>query len=207
MRKIGLWMGMLLFLATGSAAAAPVILVFGDSLAAAYGIPRQSGWVELLRQRLAREKWHYNVVNASQSGETTAGGRSRIAQALAVQRPAIVILELGANDGLRGLPLETSRANLAAMLQACRDAQARVLLVGMRIPPNYGPRYTRQFEENYHELARQFRVPLLPFLLEGIAENRDMFQHDGLHPTAAAQEAVLENVWRELKPLLDGRAK
>ncbi len=207
MRKIGLWMGMLLFLAAGSAAAAPVILVFGDSLAAAYGIPNQSGWVELLQQRLAREKWHYSVVNASQSGETTAGGRTRINQTLAAQRPAIVILELGANDGLRGLPLEASRANLAAMLQACRDAQARVLLVGMRIPPNYGPRYTRQFEENYRELARQFRVPLLPFLLEGIAENREMFQPDGLHPTAAAQQAVLENVWRELKPLLDGKTK
>lgn len=207
MRKIGLWMGLLLFLAAGNAAAAPVILVFGDSLAAAYGIPSQSGWVELLRQRLAREQLHYSVVNASQSGETTAGGRARIAQALTAQRPAIVILELGANDGLRGLPLEASRANLAAMLQACRDAQARVLLVGMRIPPNYGPRYTRRFEENYRELSRQFRAPLLPFLLEGIAENREMFQPDGLHPTAAAQQAVLENVWRELKPLLAGKAK
>jgi acyl-CoA thioesterase-1 len=198
---------LMLSCAPSGAAAAPVILVFGDSLAAAYGIPNQSGWVELLRQRLVRENLHYSVVNASQSGETTAGGRTRIAQTLAAQRPAIVILELGANDGLRGLPLEASRANLAAMLQACRDAQARVLLVGMRIPPNYGSRYTRQFEENYRELARQFRVPLLPFLLEGIAENRDMFQPDGLHPTAAAQPAVLENVWRELKPLLDGKAK
>ncbi len=190
-------------LISSGAGAAPVILVFGDSLAAGYGIPRQAGWVELLRQRLEREQRHYSVVNASISGETTAGGRTRLAASLARHRPAVVILELGANDGLRGLPLEASRANLAAMLQACRASQARTLLVGMKMPPNYGPAYTRQFEEIYRTVARQYRAALVPFLLAGIAEKRELFQADGLHPTADAQPALLENVWRELQPLLD----
>ena len=193
-------LGLLLF--SGAAAAAPVVLVFGDSLAAGYGIPQKSGWVELLRQRLEREQMHYSVVNASISGETTAGGRTRLAAALAQHRPAVVILELGANDGLRGLSPQASRTNLAAMLQACRDRQAKVLLVGMKMPPNYGPAYTRQFEENYRALARQYRTALVPFLFAGIAEKREMFQADGLHPTAEAQTILLENVWKELQPLL-----
>jgi acyl-CoA thioesterase I len=187
---------------TAAAAAAPVILVFGDSLAAGYGLPQQAGWVTLLQQRLDKEQRHYSVVNASISGETTAGGHARIAAALTEHRPTIVILELGANDGLRGLPLQTSRANLAAILQACRDRQARVLLVGMKMPPNYGPAYTRQFEDIYRELARQPQTRLVPFLLEGIADKREMFQADGLHPTAAAQPVILENLWKELKPML-----
>ncbi len=187
---------------TAAACAAPVILVFGDSLAAGYGLPQQAGWVTLLQQRLDKEQRHYSVVNASISGETTAGGRTRIAAALTEHRPAIVILELGANDGLRGLPLQASHANLAAIQQACRDHQARVLLVGMKMPPNYGPAYTRQFEEIYRELARQPQTRLVPFLLEGIADKREMFQADGLHPTAAAQPVILDNLWKELKPML-----
>lgn len=183
-------------------AGAPAILVFGDSLAAGYGIAQSTGWVALLQQRLDKERRHYSVVNASISGETTAGGRSRIAAALAQHRPAVVILELGANDALRGLPLDASRANLAAIMQASREQGAKVLLVGMKMPPNYGPAYTRQFEELYAELARQYRTALVPFLLEGIADKRELFQSDGLHPVAEAQPAILENIWKGLGPLL-----
>lgn len=202
MIKILLFLGLLGI--TTAASGAPTLLVFGDSLAAGYGLPQQSGWVTLLQQRLDKEQRHYSVVNASISGETTAGGRARIAAALAEHRPAIVIVELGANDGLRGLPLDASRANLAAILQACRDRQAPVLLVGMKMPPNYGPVYTRQFEALYGELAKQYRTRLVPFLLEGVVEKRELFQSDGLHPTAAAQQQLLENIWRELRPMLAG---
>jgi acyl-CoA thioesterase-1 len=199
--RLFLLLGCLIFSAAVNAA--PVILVFGDSLSAAYGIPQQAGWVSLLPQRLEQERFHYSVVNASISGETTSGGRERIGKALAQHRPAIVILELGANDGLRGLSPEAARANLAAMLQACRKQKARILLIGMKMPPNYGAVYTRQFEETYRELARQFGTGLVPFLFEGFGEKREWFQADGLHPTVAAQPAVLENVWQELKPLLN----
>jgi len=198
--RLFLLLGCLLFPAAASAAA--VILVFGDSLSAAYGIPQQAGWVSLLQQRLEQEKIHYSVVNASISGETTSGGLARLAPALQQHRPAIVILELGANDALRGLDPQAANANLAAMLKTCRERKVNVLLVGMRLPPNYGAPYTRQFEDSYRQLASQFGVRLLPFLLEGFGANRERFQADGLHPTAEAQAAVLENVWRELKPLL-----
>lgn len=197
--RLFLLLGSLLFSATTNAA--PTILVFGDSLSANYGIPQKSGWVSLLQRRLEQEKFDYSVTNASLSGETTNGGINRAESLLARHRPAIVILELGSNDGLRGLPLEATRRNLAAIIQICRQHQARVLLVGMKMPPNYGAAYTRQFEETYRELASQFKIALVPFLLEGI-ENREWFQADGLHPTAAAQSVLLENVWKELKPLL-----
>lgn len=190
----------------GAALAAPKILVYGDSLSAAYGIAQASGWVSLLEERIRREKLDYSVVNASISGETTSGGLSRMRQALDEHRPAIVILELGGNDGLRGLPVTEAKKNLAAMIRMAQKSRARVLLVGVRVPPNYGPDYTREFDGAFAELARRHRVTLVPFLLEGIAERREMFQADGIHPTEAAQPVLLDNVWRKLGPMI-GRGR
>ncbi len=184
------------------ALAAPVILVYGDSLSASYGIPRDKSWAHLLQQRLQQSGYPHALVNASISGETTSGGLSRIEKTLAEHRPALVILELGANDGLRGLPVADMRRNLAAIIAACRHHNAEVLLVGMRIPPNYGPRYTHDFFESYPLLARQQRVPLLEFMLEGVAGRRELIQEDGLHPTTHAQPMLLNNLWLKLKPLL-----
>lgn len=193
---------LLLALLSPSALAERVILVFGDSLSSGYGLPAGQGWVSLLEGRLRESKLPYRVVNASISGETTLGGRNRIAGALAAHRPAVLVLELGANDGLRGQPLEATRENLAALIQAGRRARAAVLLVGMDLPPNYGIAYTQKFRELYAELARQDRVRLVPFLMEGFADDREMFQPDGIHPNGRAQARMLDNVWRELRPLL-----
>jgi acyl-CoA thioesterase-1 len=182
--------------------AAPTVLVFGDSLSAAYGIDAKAGWVSLLEQRLRAEGYGYRIVNASVSGETTTGGLSRLPRALRTHKPALVILELGANDGLRGLPLATSRANLDQMLRACKAAGAQVLLLGMKMPPNYGPRYTAGFEQAYRDLARTHRTALVPFFLDGVALNPRLIQPDGLHPTASAQPILLANIWPTLRPLL-----
>jgi len=182
--------------------AAPVVLVFGDSLSAAYGIPRESGWVHRLEQRLAQEKFAHRVINASISGETTAGGRSRIEDTLAQHRPAIVIVELGANDGLRGLPLAAMQENLEAVIAACRRHRARELLVGLQLPPNYGIAYAQKFQDVYGQLAKRHKLGMVPFLLDGFADNRELFQADNLHPTAQAQPLMLENVWPALRPLL-----
>jgi acyl-CoA thioesterase-1 len=189
-------------LVCGAAFAAPKILVYGDSLSAAYGIAQARGWVALLEERIRREKLDYTVVNASISGETTSGGVSRMRRTLAQHRPAIVILELGANDGLRGLPVAETKKNLAAMIEASKKAGARVLLVGLRMPPNYGPEYTRAFDGAYAELARGHRVALVPFLFEGLADSPEYFQADRMHPTEAAQPVLLENVWKRLGPML-----
>jgi acyl-CoA thioesterase-1 len=178
------------------------ILVFGDSLSAAYGIAAKRGWVALLAERLQRERLDYSVVNASISGETTAGGVSRLPRALAQHKPAVVILELGANDGLRGLPVAQMKTNLAAMIGMSRKAGASVLLVGMRVPPNYGPEYTRDFEAAFAALARARKVALAPFLLEGMADDLRLFQPDRIHPNEEAQARLLDNVWRALRPLL-----
>ena len=178
------------------------IMVFGDSLSAAYGIPQDSGWAVLLQQHLAQQHYSHRVVNASISGETTHGGRYRIDQALASHRPAIVILELGANDGLRGLSLDATHDNLGAIIQACRKQHAQVLLVGMRLPPNYGPDYAGKFQDLYPQLARRYKVKLVPFMLEGIADKRELFQADGFHPTAAAQSFIMEQIWKYLQPML-----
>jgi len=191
----------------GAALAAPKILIYGDSLSAAYGIARERGWVALLEERIRREKLDYSVVNASISGETTSGGLSRMRKVLDEHRPAIVILELGANDGLRGLPVAEAKKNLAAMIRMAQKSGARVLLVGVRMPPNYGPDYTRAFDSAFAELARRHRVGLVPFLLEGIAERQDLFQSDGMHPTEAAQPVLLDNVWRALRPMIGRRRK
>ena len=178
------------------------MLVYGDSLSTAYGMPERSGWVALLEDRLKRERPDYSVANASISGETTAGGLSRLGKVLERHRPAIVILELGGNDGQRGLPVAAMRKNLSAMIEQSQKAGARVLLVGMRMPPNYGDPYSKDFEKSYVDLAKRHRTAVLPFLLDGFGERMELFQSDRIHPTAAAQPAVLDNVWRALAPLL-----
>lgn len=182
-------------------AAARTILVYGDSLSAEYGLARGSGWAALLDKKLREMRIDYSVVNASISGETTAGGASRIAAELARVRPSIVIIELGGNDGLRGLALGATRANLDAMIRAARDSGARVVLCGMQLPPNYGRDYTERFRSLYAELAATHKVALVPFFLEGVGERRDLFQADGIHPTEAAQARILDNVWTVLAPL------
>lgn len=187
----------------GSTQAAPTILVFGDSLSAAYGIPRQSGWVALLAAQLKTDKPAYQVVNASVSGETSAGGLTRLPALLAAHRPNLLILALGANDGLRGLSLEQTARNLEGMVALAKKQGSKVLLVGMRLPPNYGATYTHKFQALFGDVAKKHKVDLVPFLLEGIASQRENFQSDGLHPTAAAQPALLKTVWRHLAPLLN----
>lgn len=199
----GLWAILALVALLGGAAhAAPGILVVGDSLSAAYGLPQDAGWVALLKSRLQQEKFPHQIINASISGETTSGGRSRIGALLKEHKPAIVILELGANDGLRGLSVQQTRANLEAMILACKRSRAQVLLVGMRLPPNYGPAYTEPFHALYGELARKHHIRHVPFLLESVAGKRDYFQADGLHPTAQAQPLILDTVWSELRKML-----
>ncbi len=192
----------LLFSAAGITHAAATILVFGDSISAGYGLPRDKGWVDLLRARLVREHADYMVVNASVTGETTVGGKTHLGAALNRHQPQIVILELGGNDGLRGTRVETIRANLTAMIAACRKHGSRVLLVGMRVPPNYGSDYEHKFRLVYETTAKTQRVPLVPFLFEGFAADRTMFQSDGIHPTIDAQEKMLDNIWPRLRPLL-----
>lgn len=183
-------------------AANPKILIYGDSLSAAYGIPQQQGWAVLLQNKLTHEKLPYDVVNASISGETTSGGLSRLPAALRQTQPGIVILALGANDGLRGLPIKEMRANLGTMIKQCKKANARVLLVGMRIPPNYGPKYTEAFSESYRLLSKQHKVSLVPFMLDNVAARTELIQQDGLHPNAAGQPIILENIWKKLRPVL-----
>ena len=178
------------------------ILVLGDSLSAAYGLPRQSGWVALLEARLSERKFNYRVVNASISGETSAGGASRIETLLRQHRPTVLILALGGNDGLRGLPAIELQSNLETIIRAARRHNARVLLAGMRMPPNFGPAYTRQFTAVYADLARRHRTAFVPFLLEGFADRPEYFLADGIHPNAAAQPLILERVWATLAPIL-----
>jgi len=176
--------------------------VYGDSLSAAYGIPQSAGWVALLGERLKQRKSNYTVVNASISGETSAGGAARIGAVLARTRPAIVIVELGANDGLRGLPVSEMKANLTAIVRAAKRQGARVVLVGMLLPPNYGAQYVSEFRAAFREVARDERVPLVPFLLEGVPNERAMFQEDNLHLVAEAQTIMMENVWRKLAAMV-----
>ena len=183
-------------------AGAATILVHGDSLSAAYGMPRDQGWVNLLARRLDQESPGYRVQNTSMSGETTAGGLARIGSALDQHKPEIVIIELGANDGLRGWPLDVMKRNLRTMVETCRARGARVLLVGMQLPPNYGTAYTEKFHQVYRDLARELKVPLLPFLFEGFGERRDFFLPDGLHPAVQAQPLITDLVWKALEPLL-----
>jgi acyl-CoA thioesterase I len=178
------------------------LLVFGDSLSAAYGLRADQGWAALLQKRLQDEGYGYRVVNASVSGETTAGGRSRLPRALEQHKPAVVVLQLGANDGLRGLPLGDARANLEAMIAASQKAGAKVLLVGILLPPNYGPKYASDLAQMYQQLAAKLKLPLLPFLLDGVALDPRLMQADGMHPNLEAQPRLLANVWQHLRPVL-----
>jgi acyl-CoA thioesterase-1 len=190
-----------------AAAGDPVILVVGDSLSAEYGLKRGSGWVALLEQRLARDKIAARVVNASISGDTTSGGRSRLPALLAQHKPTHVVLELGGNDALRGLPLSGTEDNLAQMTQAAQKAGAQVLLVGMQVPPNYGTDYANRFAGLFAKVAKQYKAGLVPFLLQGVADGADprsLFQADGIHPREEAQARMLDNVWPELRKQLPG---
>ena len=190
-------------LPAGAEGATPrTVAVLGDSLSAGYGLKIQEGWVTLLSQRLASEGYGYTVVNASVSGETTQGGLARLPRVLELHKPAIVIIELGGNDGLRGLPLATSRENLRRAIELARDARARVVLVGMMIPPNYGERYAREFRDMYTSLASTYSLALVPFLLDHVALEPGLMQADGIHANAKGQPRMLENVWPALKPLL-----
>jgi len=190
------------FALCATAASAATILVYGDSLSAGYGLQPGQGWVGLLAKRLQSEKLDYKVANASLSGETTHGGAKRIEAALKTHHPVIVIVELGANDGLRGGTVEKTRANLEAIVDACRKAGARVVLVGIHLPPNYGMAYTDKFRQVFPDIARQRKLALVPFLFEGFAEKPEYFQPDGLHPAANAQPLMLDLVWKALRPLL-----
>jgi acyl-CoA thioesterase I len=191
--------------ASGALDHEPVILVFGDSVSAGYGIRVEQGWVNLLAQKITQLGYGFKVVNASVSGETTAGGLSRLPHTLEVQHPGILILELGGNDGLRSLPLETTRDNLDKMIQLARERKASVLLVGMRMPPNYGERYTTGFQKMYADLAQQYQLQLVPFLLEKVALNPALMQADAIHPTEPAEPLLLDTVWPKLEPLLGAR--
>ncbi|HMQ14317.1 MAG TPA: arylesterase [Candidatus Competibacter phosphatis] len=197
-----LLLGLMVLFGSAARAESPVILVLGDSLSAGYGIPVEKGWVSLLQRRLVERGFPYRVVNASISGDTTSGGLSRLPAALELHRPAIVVLELGANDGLRGQPPMAMSRNLSRMIERSQQAGARVLLAEMRIPPNYGPLYAQKFQATFGELAQHYAIPLIPFLLDGVAGNPALIQDDGLHPRAEAQPRILDNVWAVLEPAL-----
>lgn len=200
MRTILLFLSSLLI--SASASAAPTLLVYGDSLSAGYGLARQDAWPTLLETRLKDSGYPHRVVNASISGETTAGGLSRLPETLKQQKPQIVIIELGGNDGLRGLPIKAMQDNLDAMIRSSQKAGAKVLLVGMQMPPNYGPDYGKKFAGVFPALAKQHKTALVPFLFEGFGDKVEAFQADRLHPNAASQPLMLDTVWKQLKPLL-----
>ena len=191
-----------LWLPLAASANPPVVLILGDSLSAGYGIATHEGWVARLAHRLAREGLPHQVINASVSGETTAGGLTRLPPLLAEHRPAVLVIELGANDGLRGLDFEVIRANLGELVDQGRAGGAQVLLVGVRLPPNYGASYTQGFQDIFREVSAARGVPLVADLLRDVAEHWDLMQADGLHPTAEAQERILDNLWPTLQPLL-----
>ncbi|HET7032338.1 MAG TPA: arylesterase [Casimicrobiaceae bacterium] len=197
--------GLVALLALAAARAqpsAPVVLVVGDSISAAYGLAPGTGWVDLLSARLATEHYSHRVVNASITGDTTAGGRARLPALLMRYKPTVVIVELGGNDGLRGGDLTATRDNLDAMIADVQRAGAKPLIVGMKVPPNYGTAYVRKFDALYADVAKAHKAPLVPFFFEGFGEKTELFQADRIHPTAAAQPLLLDNVWPQLRPLL-----
>lgn len=178
------------------------ILIFGDSISAAYGMDREQGWVHLLTERLATQELDYQVINASVSGETTGGGLVRLPKTLHIHQPDLVIIELGGNDGLRGYPIDKIRDNLMAIVDTARKSGADILLVGMVLPPNYGARYTKAFENLFSEVAKRFSVPFLPYLLQGTSTDDSLIQRDGIHPTPEAQGLLLENLWPKIETIL-----
>lgn len=194
--------GALASLLWGQGALAGTLLVVGDSISAALGLETSQGWVALLERRLAEQGLDHRVVNASVSGDTSAGGLARLPALLASHRPELVIIELGGNDGLRGQPPKQLQQNLAAMVEQSRSSGAEVMLLGMRLPPNYGPRYTQAFAGVYTRLAEEKQVPLVPFFLDGVGGIPGMMQADGIHPTAQAQPKLLDNLWPVLEPML-----
>lgn len=194
--------GALTLMLWAQGAVAGTLLVVGDSISAAFGLDSRQGWVALLEKRLSEEGFEHSVVNASISGDTSAGGAARLSALLAEHKPELVIIELGGNDGLRGQPPAQLQQNLASMIDKSHSAGADVLLLGMRLPPNYGARYTTSFAQVFADLAEQKKVPLVPFFLEGVGGVPGMMQADGIHPTESAQAVLLENVWPTLKPLL-----
>lgn len=181
----------------------PKILIFGDSLSAVYGVAQSQGWPALLQNKLNEKNQHYDVINASISGETTIGGLSRLASVLAEFKPNIIILELGANDGLRGLPVQEMEKNLNEMIMISKKTKAKIVLIGMKIPPNYGPKYSTEFRQTYTNLSQQHNITLVPFMLENVATNPKLTQDDGLHPNSFAQPLILENIWPKLHELLN----
>jgi len=202
MLKRFLFAALLLTASLPAAAQAPVIAILGDSLSAAYGIPAERGWTALLQQRLAGEGYRHQVVNASISGDTTRGGLTRLPSLLEKHRPGVLVVELGGNDGLRGVPIAETRANLTQIIERAQAAGAKVVLVGVQLPPNYGKAFTKRFAAMFDELAREHAVPLVPFALERIANDSRLMQDDGIHPTAEAQPMMLDLVWPKLKPVL-----
>ncbi|MFQ5935649.1 MAG: arylesterase [Acidiferrobacterales bacterium] len=205
---IRLLLSLVLFLyAPQAAAAPPTILVLGDSLSAGHGIDPKGGWVSLLQRRLHKQGYPYRVINASISGATTRGGLTRLPRALAQHQPRVVIVELGGNDGLRGLSLDEIRRNLAAIIERSQQGSAKVLLLGVRLPPNYGEVYVKKFHTIFRNLEQSYTVPLVPFLLDGVGGHEELMQSDSLHPNTQAQGRMLDNVWPHLIPLLHKSSK
>lgn len=202
MRRWLVVMALLLCALCAAPVSARTLLVYGDSLSAGYGLAREQAWATLLAERMKQQRLDYTVANASISGETTLGGRNRIRATLAQHRPAIVVLALGANDGLRGQSIDAMRDNLEVMIEACRQAKSQVVLVGMRLPPNYGSAYADKFHATFGDLARKHKLASVPFLLEGFADKPEWFQTDGIHPAARAQPIMLDTVWKAIGPLL-----
>lgn len=194
-------------LLSAPAFASPTILVLGDSLSAGYGIDTQQGWVALLRDRLQKSGYDYQVVNASISGDTTSGGLARLPDALNSYKPAIVIIELGGNDALRGIPIDTTQQNLMQLITLSQNTKAKVLLLGLRLPPNLGPVYDKKFQNTFPDLAKKYHTALVPLFLNGIDANPNLMQDDGIHPRAEAQMILLNNVWPVLEPLLNDHTK
>ena len=201
-KKTSLVSVVLLLLVAPTAFSAQTILIVGDSLSSGYGIETSQSWVSLLQAKIKKQKLSAQVINASISGETTIGGANKIQQVLQLHHPNIVLIALGGNDGLRGLNLNEMQANLETIIKAAKKTGAEVMLIGMKIPPNYGIQYTQQFHATYHHLSQQYQTQFVPFLLEGVGGNPKLMQQDGLHPNATAQPIILDNVWAILSPLL-----
>lgn len=188
-----------------AATSTPVILVLGDSLSGAWGIDRQQGWVALMQKQLQQQAYPHKMVNASVSGDTTRTGLSRLDAALKQHQPAIVIVALGGNDGLRGLPFSEVQGSLAKIIERCHKQNAKVVLVGVRLPSNYGPAYNKKFAEIYQQLAKHYKIPLVPRMLDQVGEHRELMQEDGIHPTARAQPQIMHNIWEGLRVVLENK--